>query len=86
MIYQLTKVKKTEPQEVTTEYVKVGQVIRGTFPEKPQVGNAFLFIATRYSESVATSTVMEVDSDVEPGITYITTRNSVYKLEESSDA
>lgn len=86
MIYQLTKVKRAENPEVNTEYVKVGQVLRGSFTEKPEVGDSFFFMAKRYSESIVTSTVKGIDTDTEPGITYITTRNSVYKLEESSDA
>jgi hypothetical protein len=80
-IYKLSKVKRHENQDDT--FVPVGSSWSGSFPFEPTEGNPFTFFGTRgLNDCVSTSIVKEIDTEVEPGVTYIITLNSVYKLEE----
>lgn len=84
--YKLTKVKKLKDTKVNLEFFKSGHEVIGSFFVKPVVGSSFIFIRKTNSKGMISSTVKEVDTEVEPGITFITTRNSIYKIEETNDS
>lgn len=85
--YRLTKVKRhTNPEGFT--FVPVGTTMTGYLPDEelPQENLPFLFISdVGFNNGVRTSLVEEVDKDIEPGVTFIKTLNSIYKLEELQD-
>jgi hypothetical protein len=85
--YRVTKVKRHA--EGQSSYVPVGKTLTGYLSEEdlPEVDKVFTFSSERLTGGwIQTSLVEEVEKEVEPGVTFIRTMNSIYKLEELQDA
>ena len=84
--YRLTKVKAHKNKDWSE--VKSGSTMTGYLSEEimPKKGRNFIFISDfGFNRGLTTSKVIEVDKNVEPGVTFIETENSIYKLEELAD-
>lgn len=80
--YRLTKVKRHSDKPT---HVQVGATMTGYLKEDhlPKENYPFIFSSDfGFGRGITTSAVKEVETNVEPGITFITTRTSIYKLEE----
>jgi hypothetical protein len=83
--HKLTYVKPKKSDYTT--YSAGKKEVYGEYALEPEVGRSFIFLDyDDIGDGVVTSTVVSIKKDLEPGITYIETRNSIYKLEDYNES
>ena len=73
----LTKVKN-RPGKLSP--ISDGKTYTGEFERTPEVGKRAWFSGDKLEDWVVTSIIQKIDTKIEPGIMYLETINSIYKV------